>query len=170
MEIKNQKLTLRSAIEQDAIQLTKWWNDGQVMAHAGFPKGLNVKVYDIKKKINKMNCNVMKEQLFMILYDDINIGEMHYRIDEQGANIGIKICDFTFHNKGLGTEALRILISFLFEKIKVKRIYLDTNVRNINAQKTYEKLGFNKIGLSSDVFIDQLGIPQSCYDYELIKK
>ena len=38
--IQYENLTIRQAKASDAKQLTAWWNDGAVMAHAGFPKGL----------------------------------------------------------------------------------------------------------------------------------
>lgn len=40
MHIKYKNLTIRDAMAVDAEQLTAWWNDGAVMAHAGFPNGL----------------------------------------------------------------------------------------------------------------------------------
>jgi hypothetical protein len=41
MKITKDNLTIRSAVPDDAEILTSWWNDGKVMAHAGFPLGLN---------------------------------------------------------------------------------------------------------------------------------
>ncbi|MDO5153632.1 MAG: hypothetical protein Q4D50_09785 [Eubacteriales bacterium] len=35
-----EKITIRNALPEDAPLLARWWNDGAVMAHAGFPKGL----------------------------------------------------------------------------------------------------------------------------------
>ena len=40
MLLKNENLTIRNADAADAEQLAAWWNDGSVMAHAGFPLGL----------------------------------------------------------------------------------------------------------------------------------
>ena len=40
MQMQYKNLTIRDAVAADAEQLTAWWNDGAVMAHAGFPKGL----------------------------------------------------------------------------------------------------------------------------------
>lgn len=37
MNIKYKEITIRTAVEHDAYTLLKWWNDGNVMAHAGFP-------------------------------------------------------------------------------------------------------------------------------------
>ena len=39
MDLQYEKLTIRDATPADAEQLTVWWNDGAVMAHAGFPNG-----------------------------------------------------------------------------------------------------------------------------------
>ena len=39
MLITYKNLTIRSAVAEDAPLLAKWWNDGAVMAHAGFPDG-----------------------------------------------------------------------------------------------------------------------------------
>lgn len=41
MKIQYENLTIRQAEASDARQLTAWWNDGAVMAHAGFPNGLS---------------------------------------------------------------------------------------------------------------------------------
>ena len=40
MLIRNNKLCIRNAEKTDCVQLAKWWNDGSVMTHAGFPNGL----------------------------------------------------------------------------------------------------------------------------------
>lgn len=38
LEYKN--LRIRNATTTDAVILTNWWNDGAIMAHVGFPKGI----------------------------------------------------------------------------------------------------------------------------------
>jgi uncharacterized protein YodC (DUF2158 family) len=42
MFIQNSNLTIRNATSKDTSILCKWWNDGKVMAHAGFPNGLGI--------------------------------------------------------------------------------------------------------------------------------
>ena len=39
-------LTIRSAEAEDAAQLCGWWNDGAVMAHAGFHDGFRKVFYE----------------------------------------------------------------------------------------------------------------------------
>ena len=40
MNLQYKNLTIRDAVAADAEQLVTWWNNGAVMAHAGFPNGL----------------------------------------------------------------------------------------------------------------------------------
>lgn len=51
MNIKYNQLCIRNAEKKDCEQLAKWWNDGKVMAHAGFPKGLGTTATEIEKQI-----------------------------------------------------------------------------------------------------------------------
>ena len=51
MNIKYDQLCIRNAEKKDCEQLAKWWNDGKVMAHAGFPNGLGTTATEIKKQI-----------------------------------------------------------------------------------------------------------------------
>jgi hypothetical protein len=40
MILKNENLSLRTCEVDDSKHLVKWWNDGKVMEHAGFPNGI----------------------------------------------------------------------------------------------------------------------------------
>jgi len=78
--------------------------------------------------------------------DHISIGEMnHYNMDGQAAEIGIKICDFSKQNKGVGKIVLSMLISSLFPNLGYQKIILDTNLNNKRAQHVYEPPGFTKL-------------------------
>ena len=84
------------------------------------------------------------------------------------AEIGIKICDFSKQEQGIGRTALSMLINTLFEN-GFTRIILDTNLKNLRAQHVYELLGFKKLRINKDSWTDQLGESQSSVDYELIQ-
>jgi len=43
MNIIFDKICIRNAVASDCGQLAAWWNDGKVMVHAGFPKGIATK-------------------------------------------------------------------------------------------------------------------------------
>ena len=162
MKLRFNNITLRNALPSDAALLAVWWNDGAVMAHAGFPNGLGISVEEAAGSIG--------DGLFIIEEAGKSIGEASCRpLDETTAEIGIKICVFEFQNRGLGKIALSLLIKNLFER-GFEKIVLDTNLSNLRAQHVYESLGFKKLRVNVDSWKDQLGTLQSSVDYELTEK
>lgn len=162
------EVIIRESNLNDAEILGTWWNDGNVMEHAGFPNGLGITVKQIEQQI--MN-NTEKNKLLIIEYEKQPIGEMYLRfIDLNSAKIGIKICDFAKHGNGIGTKILNGFIDALFQVNRVERIILDTNLNNKRAQHVYEKIGFKKIKVNYNSWKNQLGELQSSVDYELLRK
>ena len=159
MHIQYDTLLIRDAVTADAQQLTAWWNDGAVMAHAGFPLGLGTTVEIVIAGLG--NGRLVLEE------NERLIGEACYRkVGEGIAEIGIKICETDCQNRGLGRIILSMLISWLFEQ-GFEKIVLDTNLTNKRAQHVYESLGFQKMRVNVDSWTDQLGNKQSAVDYEL---
>jgi RimJ/RimL family protein N-acetyltransferase len=167
MNIINDNLIIRNATQNDAYILASWWNDGEVMAHAGFPNGIGTSKEEVSKKL-KLDSDVNERRL-IIEYQDIPIGEMVYiNKGNHIAEIGIKICQQQYQEKGLGRIVLSMLIKELFD-MKYKKIVLDTNLTNTRAQHVYEKIGFHKVRVNYSSWKDQLGNMQSSIDYELEK-
>jgi RimJ/RimL family protein N-acetyltransferase len=168
MLIKQNNLTIRNATQEDSETLGKWWRDGNIMAHAGFPKGLSITDSEIATQISKDTDETIRR--LIIEHDNIAIGEMCYRNKGNAvAEIGIKICDFEKQEKGLGTQLLTMLITALFEELHYSKIILDTNLKNTRAQHVYEKLGFKKLRTNIDSWKNQLGELESSVDYEMTK-
>jgi RimJ/RimL family protein N-acetyltransferase len=165
MLIKQGKLTIRSATAFDADRLCSWYNDGNIMAHAGFPNGLGTTVQAIRAQIlQNGNKNVKR---LIIEENQVPIGEMCYCNKGDGAaEIGIKIVIAAKQNQGLGTTLLKMLINKLFA-IGYNKIILDTNLTNSRARHVYEKIGFVKVSERLNSRRDQLGELQSYIDYEL---
>ena len=159
MNIRYQNLTIRDSIPEDARQLAAWWNDGAVMAHAGFPLGLGITEEKVIAGLGNGRLTLEENSRL--------IGEACYRQVGDGiAEIGIKICEMDCQNRGLGRIILSMLISWLFEN-GFRKIVLDTNLNNLRAQHVYESLGFRKLRVNYDAWTDQLGQKQSSVDYEL---
>ena len=159
MQMQYKNLTIRDAVAADAAQLAAWWNDGAVMAHAGFPNGLGTTVEEVIAGLG--NGRLVLEE------GERLIGEACYRkVGEAIVEIGIKICETDCQNRGLGRIILSMLISWLFEQ-GFEKIVLDTNITNKRAQHVYESLGFQKMRVNVDSWTDQLGNKQSAVDYEL---
>lgn len=180
MRLEQGKLCIKNAEQEDCKQLVSWWNDGAVMAHAGFPNGLGTNEEKVQKQIEADSDDTRRH--LVIWYDGNRIGEMSYAnlgdsleetgedtIENRTADIGIKICNSTFQEKGLGKIVLSMLIRELFSRGYTK-IVLDTNLKNKRAQHVYERLGFQKVNIRMDAWIDQVGEKQSVVDYELTKE
>lgn len=160
-----EKITIRIARPEDAPLLARWWNDGAVMAHAGFPKGLGTTAEKIAAGLADDTDETRRRMI--LLWDTTPIGEMVYRnIGSRTADIGIKICERSFQEKGIGRIALSLLVQYLFDNGYTK-IVLDTNLNNTRAQHVYEKLGFQRLRVNPDSWQNQLGQWESSVDYAL---
>ena len=159
---------IRNASLDDAELLETWWNDGTIMAHAGFPNGTGQTAEEIAEKIKSDADKVHRRMIIELA--GVPIGETNYHNISDGiAEIGIKICDFSKHDKGYGKIILSMLISYLFDELGYKKIVLDTNRNNTRAQHVYEQLGFRKVRVRENSWRNQLGELQSSVDYELEK-
>lgn len=165
MRLSYQDFVIRNAESSDCAQLAAWWNDGSVMAHAGFPLGLHTTPEKIEKEIADDHDEVKRR--LIIESAGRPIGEMSCtNLGGKTAEIGIKICNPNDQEKGIGRIVLSMLMKHLFST-GYEKIILDTNVKNCRAQHVYELLGFRKIRVRENSFTDQLGEAQSSIDYEL---
>lgn len=134
---------MRYARESDAKILTSWWNDGAVMAHAGFPRGIGTSEAEVAAKIK---LETPKRRRLILENADQPIGEANYRItDDATAWIGINICDHAQLEHGYGTRFLVLLIGYLFRDVNVSLIKLDTKRENARALHVYRcKIGMRE--------------------------
>lgn len=168
MNKKLKHITIRSAEINDVELLKAWWSDGAVMAHAGFPNGIETDKEKLKQRIINQQGKEDSSQLLVIQNEDYRIGEMNYRsVGESVYEVGIKICDKEERSKGHGRLCFILLLDHLFNTNKAKKVILDTNMKNTGAQKFYEGLGFIKVKENIDCWKDQLGNLQSAIDYEM---
>ena len=72
----------------------------------------------------------------------------YYDIDEiKGeAELGIMIGNRGYWDKGYGADTVNTLLSYIFRKTNLKRIYLKTLDSNRRAQRCFEKYGFTPYG------------------------
>jgi RimJ/RimL family protein N-acetyltransferase len=161
-------LTYRIATVHDTKLLANWWRDGEIMAHAGFPLGLTIDEEKLKTRLAEQQQS--NHIVYIIELNEISIGELSVKTNETDAEIGIKICQSKYQNKGLGSKVLRLLMRDLFTQQGITKISLNTMIENTRAQKVYERLGFQKIGIEHNVFIDQLGHKRSAVFYQMFKE
>ena len=92
-----------------------------------------------------LNYEIIKglENVFSIFKDETFIGMIQeVRIDKDNIHIGRFVLDPRKTGVGLGTEALKEFVDFIFEDDSIRSITLAVFHFNQNARKLYEKLGF----------------------------
>ena len=66
------------------------------------------------------------------------------------ATVGIMIGDKEYWGKGYGTDAMKVLMDFIFNNMNINKIKLAVFSFNKRAQKSYEKCGFIVEGVLKD--------------------
>jgi RimJ/RimL family protein N-acetyltransferase len=95
-----------------------------------------------------------RKQLVIALLDERPIGWVNRYGEKRFPDtwmVGIDICEDDYLEKGLGTEALRLWVDYLFANSTVHRIGLDTWSFNPRMMRVAEKLGFALEGAQREV-------------------
>ena len=71
-----------------------------------------------------------------------NIMYYGYNSVKNETEIGITIGDRKSWSKGFGTETINLFVEYLFNELKLKKVYLHTLVWNFRAQRCFKKVGF----------------------------
>ena len=82
---------------------------------------------------------------FSIVYEDKVVGLIylkHIDNDKRTTDFGIALINDLIKGKGYGSEAIRLLINYVFVNMNFKKITADTIIRNIKSQHVLEKVGF----------------------------
>lgn len=89
-------------------------------------------------------------QCFWIIGNSKKIGVIAYNaIDEQNqkTEIDIIIGNEEDVGKGYGSDAIKTLCSYIFDKLKLNKIWIEARANNPRAIKAYQKAGFKKEGI-----------------------
>jgi len=81
--------------------------------------------------------------------DGKHIGNcVYYNLDteKRETELGIMIGNRDYWNKGFGTCAVNTLVSYIFNRTQLNRIYLKTLTNNHRAQECFMKCNFTKCG------------------------
>ena len=104
-----------------------------------------------EKWIENMNAGKLEGYTFKIetLKDSLYIGgcgvnELDWK--NRNAVVGIMVGDPVYWGHGYGTDAMRVLVRFLFDQVGLNRIALKVFDYNERAIKSYQKVGFTQEG------------------------
>jgi len=128
-----------------------------------------------RTQVEKMLDNPSDFQPFFIEKKDGNkIGFIcHFHVLHMGTGtrqleIGYSLVP-SERGKGYGTEALGIMVDYLFLSKDTMRVQVQTDLRNAASQRIIEKVGFKKEGiLRKNLFIR--GELRDCYIYSILRE
>jgi aminoglycoside 6'-N-acetyltransferase len=87
---------------------------------------------------------------FAIELDGVLAGMIQYweELEPKYRHAGIDLfVDPALHGRGVGTEAIRLVVRVLLDDRGHHRITIDPAVANVAAVRTYEKVGFRPVGI-----------------------
>jgi len=95
---------------------------------------------------------------FAILVDNKFVGTICLeKIDKinKKASIGYWVSK-AYRGRGIATEAVKLIVDFGFNKLKLKRIYAEVKKGNIQSSRVLEKVGFEKEDVSKDEYFYEI--------------
>lgn len=146
-KIKTNRLTLRRWRENDAEALYKYASDGRVSEMALWPRHTSV---DMSREVIKDFFQPNPFTLAMVLKETnepigciglVPAGAEHYRPFANEREVGYWI-GFPYWGKGLTSEALKSMIEFCRNNIRLDSLLITTDAANKASQRVAEKCGF----------------------------
>ena len=144
------KKTFLRPLELDDIPIFyQWYNDQNLnyWANAAWPLSTMLSEEEIEERFFTPQKDGSR---YLILNEkQVPIGTVGYRdvnLPARSAVLFIVIGESDYWNRGYGTDALKVLIDYLFYQWNFHRLSLDLWDGNLRALKAYEKLGFKVEG------------------------
>jgi RimJ/RimL family protein N-acetyltransferase len=141
-------------VESDAADHIRWRNDAEVAfwATAGdirfWPVAAAAVDRWFRDKLPELDPRF--DGVFAVdLRDGRHIGMVDYRevnAVARSATVGITIGEKDLWGQGYGSEALGLLVGFLFDHLHLHRVQLDTWSGNERAMRSFLRLGFREEG------------------------
>lgn len=132
--------------DDEAIELyTKWMNDEDVLQYFS---SVNVTTPAGERKWAAKHSENEDYVFNIVTKKGTLIGNCDISVSNVGVvgGIGIAIGEKDFRGKGYGTEAIRLLLKFGFEELRLNNIHLNVLSYNERAIKCYKKAGLKECG------------------------
>jgi RimJ/RimL family protein N-acetyltransferase len=140
---------LRAYENSDADALFRWFSDEDVTRWLG-PPNFPSRAHQ-ERFVEQASASGADAKYFTIeTLDGKLVGDCGLRLIDwksRKAEFFITIGEKEFWGKGLGSDALRIVIRLAFDKMNLNRLWLSVLVDNPRAVRCYEKCGFVREGL-----------------------
>ena len=143
---KGERVVLRDKKLSDAADDYKWRLDKELTRlDAAPPLKLSYREYMLFYREEIDYPSPGRRRFGIDTVDGKHIGNcMYYDIDIRSgqAEMGIMLGDRDYWSKGYGSDAVRTLLDYIFNRTSLSRVYLHTLGWNIRAHKSFQKAGF----------------------------
>lgn len=148
MNLVSERIYLRSFYESDAPILLENTQDEEIRYMTGTKSKFTLE--QIQRHIKNLREDSSRYNLAICLKKNGEmIGELSITdIEEDNKKAGFRISmrSIELTGKGYGTEAIRLVLKFVFEELKLNRLQLEVYSHNLRGIRAYEKVGFVKEG------------------------
>jgi RimJ/RimL family protein N-acetyltransferase len=167
--LEGKNVNLRVMEKDDLTLFVEWVNEPEVFGEYNSLHQMS------KAEVEKMLENSSDFQPFLIEKRDgskigfiVHFHVLHLGTGTKQLEIGYSLVP-SERGKGYGTEALEIMVDYLFLSKEAMRIQVQTDVRNVASQKVIEKVGFKKEGTLRKNFFMR-GELRDCYIYSILRE
>jgi RimJ/RimL family protein N-acetyltransferase len=164
---------LNAINEGDLVFIEDWFNDVKFLRHYDMLPAIPQTNRDVKKAVEEFTHS-SNSYMFAIRTQDTNkiigvIGLFDIMWANGVATFFIGIGDQSYVGKGIGKEAMGLLLDFGFNELNLHRIQLNVIEYNEKAIRAYERSGFVKEGTHREL-VHRDGKRYDLYLYGLLKE
>lgn len=152
--LKGDKIYLR-ALEQDDLEfLYELENNSEIWEISGtvtpysksvlkfYLENAHRDIYDVKQ-LRLVICSQNNKSLGLIdLFD--------FDPKNKRAGLGIVIVDADNRNKGIGSEAIKLLCNYAFKVLDLRQLYANILEENVPSIHLFKKMGFISVGIKKE--------------------
>lgn len=152
--LKGKLVRLREYRDEDIKTAQSYVNDAETVSSLVFTVPFPYTYWDEQKAVGKISA-LNDEYYFAVetLEDGRFIGGCGIKaLDWKNSRleVGIFIGDKRLRGKGYGTDAMRVMVAFIFNEMNINKIKLQVLAFNKGAIRSYEKVGFREEAILKD--------------------
>ncbi|NHJ40135.1 MAG: GNAT family N-acetyltransferase [Asgard group archaeon] len=148
---EGEKVRIRSLELSDCDYIWEHFNNLELRHYMG--KAMPMSREETKKFIEQSWENRKNGFQYLFAFDDKKTNQFLGCVNlvvrnkiSNSADLGIWIYEGKYRDKGYGTDAMKVILSFGFDYLNLHRIELEVYPTNTRAIRVYEKIGFKKVG------------------------
>jgi RimJ/RimL family protein N-acetyltransferase len=147
------RISLDELRDEDSDVLFAWINDRELVEHSAVFRNVTRAEHEAWLARVRVREDVA---IFAIREGGRLVGTCQLILDGDAAELRIRIGEADARDRGLGREALHLLLAHGFGALGLERIWLQVFRRNARAIRAYESVGFTVGRSSPDVLVMEL--------------